>query len=787
MSNSPRYKNFESFFKKATTYEPYPYQIKLAKSQIPSVINVPTGAGKTEAAILSLWMWRRELKDENTPTRLIYCLPMRVLVEQTVQRINNWIKNLGLEDTIGVISLMGGSENEEFQKYPGKEYIIIGTQDMLISGALNRAYGNSPQAWPVFFGLFNNDCMWIMDEIQIMENAFPTSLQLDVFRKQFETYGLSKTVWMSATINKDWLKTINFNGINDSEICSLSKEDKEHEKLKVRNKAAKTIHRADIKFEKYDRNVVKYLHGLHKKGTTTAIIVNTVKRAQELYDLIKKEGCECKLIHSRFREKDRSKLNEWINALDQHKDKIIISTQVLEAGVDISVRTMITEIAPWANMVQRFGRCNRTGKLDQADIYWIELPNKLFTPYEEKDMELAKEKLKELDNKSASPIDLPHITEQKNFDVILRKRDLVDLFDNASDISGNRVDASRFVRTIKQQLNVVVFWRDDLINDPQKQNKHERKEICSVPIYDLKEFLKKAKEPAYSWNNVEGKLERVKTDKIFPGQVVMVDSKNGGYSETYGWKKEIKEKVETYQPSDKRNDSNGYDAQSESKYPVTLEDHTKHVLEELKAILDKLKIVDDDIKGIMTTTAKYHDIGKMHNVFQETLREGITDKDIDKNQIWAKSQKMSKHSIPGFRHEVVSALVYLKQPDIIQDKKLQNLVAYLIVSHHGKVRLSLRDVIKKKYDTEDRKYLLGINVNGDTIPEFSSSVVSVKETKIDVSLAKIGQNNTSKPSWVERVLSLRDEYGPFRLGYLESLIRAADTLASQKEGKNRYE
>ena len=787
MNNSSTYKNFEVFFKKATTYDPYPYQIKLAESKIPAVINVPTGAGKTEAAILSLWMWRRELKDENTPTRLIYCLPMRVLVEQTVQRVKGWIKNLGLEDTIGVISLMGGSENEEFQKHPSKEYIIIGTQDMLVSSALNRAYGNAPQAWPVFFGLFNNDCMWIMDEIQIMENGLPTSLQLDVFRKQFETYGLSKTVWMSATINKDWLKTINFDGIKDSDICSLSNEDKNHEKLKERNKAVKTLHKANIKFEKYDSKIVKYLSSLHKEGTTTAIMVNTVKRAQELYDLFKKEGHECKLIHSRFREKDRSELNEWINELGQDKDNIIISTQVLEAGVDISVRTMITEIAPWANMIQRFGRCNRTGKLDQADIYWIDLPDKVSTPYEEKDVELAKEKLKELDNKSVSPIDLPHITEQKIFDVILRKRDLVDLFDNASDISGNYVDASRFVRTIKQQLDVEVFWRDDLTNELQKQNRHERSEICSVPIYDLKDFLKKAKEPIYSWNNVEGKWEKVKADKIFPGQVIMIDSKNGGYSKIYGWKKEIREKVETYQTSDKKNDSNGDDEQSESKNPVTLKVHTNHVLEEMKIILDKLKIIDENIKGIMTTAAKYHDIGKIHNVFQETLKKGIIDNGIDKNQIWAKSQKMSRHSIPGFRHEVISALVYLKQPDITQDKKLQNLVAYLIVSHHGKVRLSLRDVIKKKYDTNDQKYLLGINVNGETMPGFSSDVVSVKATQIDISLAKIGQSNTSNPSWVERTLSLRDEYGPFRLGYLESLLRAADTLASQKESEKKYD
>ena len=648
MNSSPRYKDFEAFFKKATTYEPYPYQIKLAKSQIPAVINIPTGAGKTEAAILALWMWRRELKDENTPTRLIYCLPMRVLVEQTVQRIGNWIKNLGLDDTIGVISLMGGNENEEFQKHPGKEYIIIGTQDMLISGALNRAYGNSPQAWPIFFGLFNNDCMWIMDEIQIMENGLPTSLQLDVFRRQFETYGLSKTVWMSATINKDWLKTVNFDGIDDSEICSLGKEDKNHEKLKGRNKAVKTIHRADIKLEKYDSKVVKYIHGLHKKGTTTAIMVNTVKRAQELYDLFKDKEHEYKLIHSRFREKDRSELNEWINELGQDKDRIIISTQVLEAGVDISVRTMITEIAPWANMVQRFGRCNRTGKLDQADIYWIDLPDKLFAPYEERDIKLAKEKLKELENKSASPIDLPYVTEQKNFDVILRKRDLVDLFDNASDISGNYVDASRFVRTIKQQLNVELFWRDDLTKDLQKQSKHEREEICSVPIYDLKEFLKKAKEPIYSWNNVEGRWEKVKADRIFPGQVVMVDSKNGGYSKTYGWKKELVEKVDTCKTSDKKNDSNGDDGQSKSKNPVTLEDHTSHVLKEMKTILDKLKIIDDD-RVIMTTAAKYHDIGKIHSAFQETLKKGIVDKEIDRNQKWAKRSKNEQAFHTGFQ------------------------------------------------------------------------------------------------------------------------------------------
>jgi CRISPR-associated endonuclease/helicase Cas3 len=37
------------------------------------------------------------------------------------------------------------------------------------------------------------------------------------------------------------------------------------------------------------------------------------------------------------------------------------------------------------------------------------------------------------------------------------------------------------------------------------------------------------------------------------------------------------------------------------------------------------------------------------------------------------------------------------------------------------------------------------------------------------------------PSWLARMIALRDGMGPFRLAYLETLLRAADMRASQKE------
>lgn len=778
MSRRP-FENFEAFFKKATGNNPYPYQKRLAESPITSVINVPTGAGKTESAILGVWLWHR-LHDDDTPKRLVYCLPRRVLVEQTEQRIKGWLRNLGLEEEIGVALLLGGEQDKEFDKYPAKDYIIVGTQDVLISGALNRRYGISPFSWPITFGLLNNDCLWVLDEIQIMENALPTSIQLDAFRKSFKTFGPCHTVWMSATLQPEWLKTVN-SPSDKLDVHSITKQDKKHGELKRRNSAAKTLRKAKIVLKKkYDTMNVEYLYSLHKKGTVTVIMINTVKRAQDIYNLFKKIQADCKLIHSKFRTADRAKLNRWINDLDENQDKIIISTQVLEAGVDISAHTMITEIAPWSSLVQRFGRCNRKGKLDSAEVYWIDttLDEKNSAPYNMEDLENSKKILMEMTDKSVSPGALPMYKELRSFDAVLRKKDLMDLFDTTSDLSGNYVDASRFVRTIKQQLDVDVFWRTD-----DKESAPVREELCSVSIGSLKEFMKEHKESGKIWNYVEGKWDRAYIGNIFPGQTVMLDGKDGGYSEEYGWDVSITDSVNPIKNQNEISDSNDTDKQSESTKPVTLRDHTAHVLGETDKILNDIVFLDCDIKEAIKTAVRYHDVGKAHRVFQDTMMRGITD--TTKPEIWAKSQKMGRHTISGFRHEVASVLVYLThtREDM---SELRDLVAYLIASHHGKVRLSMRNPSRKKHHRYDDDYLLGIKTDGDVLPKFTSDVISTKETDLDISLAQIGRRNGGfDPSWTEMVIGLRDRYGPFRLAYLEMLIRAADGLASKKEREQR--
>lgn len=61
-----------------------------------------------------------------------------------------------------------------------------------------------------YLGLLNNDCLWMLDEIQLMGTGLATSTQLQAFRESLGTFGAVKTVWMSATLLPGWLGSVDY-------------------------------------------------------------------------------------------------------------------------------------------------------------------------------------------------------------------------------------------------------------------------------------------------------------------------------------------------------------------------------------------------------------------------------------------------------------------------------------------------------------------------------------------------------------------------------------------------
>ncbi|MHB8392093.1 MAG: DEAD/DEAH box helicase, partial [Acidobacteriaceae bacterium] len=299
--------NFNEFFEKAAENDPLPFQRKFAEAtSVPQFVRVPTGMGKTAMAVVG-WLWRRfgasEERRAATPRRLVYCLPMRVLVEQTAANARKWIGNLKAAKVIegdgpAVYVLMGGENQEEWDIHPEREAILVGTQDMLLSRALNRGYAATRARWPIQFGMLHSDCLWVFDEIQLMGAGLATAAQLEAFRRFFgdkDGQGC-RSVWMSATFDKRWLETVDFkqfvenepefrfdfeNEMKDPTLCNDARNT-----LEVRWTAAKPLKRAEADLGDA-KKLAAEIFVTHKSGTRTIIVVNTVRRSCEMFEALK--------------------------------------------------------------------------------------------------------------------------------------------------------------------------------------------------------------------------------------------------------------------------------------------------------------------------------------------------------------------------------------------------------------------------------------------------------------------------------------------------------------------
>lgn len=804
---------FKEFFHTATAKPaPYEYQQRLATEHcISRLISVPTGLGKTAAVVLA-WLWNRRQPNSSWPRRLVYCLPMRTLVEQTYSEAKKWLESHQLlwegktesrRGKVGLHILMGGEKAEPWDLYPEEDAILIGTQDMLLSRALNRGYGMSRYRWPMHFSLLNNDCLWVLDETQLMGVGVETSAQLDGFRHlaHWPKHGPCPTWWMSATLEDSRLATVDHPSPADG-WPRLALEAKDRQTVSHRLAATKRLHKAPLKITKQTKqsDVAKIVLENHVAGQLTLVIVNRVQRAQELYEALKKAGRKdnLALVHSRFRSPDRKAHQDLL--IYGSGDRIVVATQAVEAGVDVSARVLITELAPWSSIVQRLGRCNRGGEFnaDGADVHWLDLEFEKdadVAPYTLAELKDARAELEKLEGVSVSPdvLSSVQVTPQPVIRPVIRRKDLIDLFDTTPDIAGHDLDISRYIRE-GDDTDVQVFWRDlgatDFSPTPDTEGP-TRDELCRVAVYRFQDFLNKLKKAndgrsAYLW---DGLREEWKPEtRARAGAVYLLDHRAGGYDIQLGWTGDVatlKKETEWGSPvianSSQKEDSTQRDLLSYTGKPLSLTDHTNDVIAETKTILAALAIPSEWSTSLLTA-AQWHDVGKCFKEFQDMLR--ATAGENASADVLAKSGGRGGSMPPWrkhFRHELASALAWLAHHNGTDQA---DLIAYVIAAHHGKVRLSIRSLPEEQPPPDRATDLMARGIiDGDELPEVSWSGVSLPKTTLSLQLMRMGCDESGRPSWLARMITLRDQLGPFALAYLETLLRAADMRASAAEAQ----
>jgi len=125
----------------------------------------------------------------------------------------------------------------------------------------------------------------------------------------------------------------------------------------------------------------------------------------------------------------------------------------------------------------------------------------------------------------------------------------------------------------------------------------------------------------------------------------------------------------------------------------------------------------------------------------------------------------------GFRHELVSALVLLAQPELAGEGVDADLVAYLVGAHHGRIRLGARSL-----PHEDEHTILGVRAGDEVAPVDLGDGDTSSATSLSLDTLELGGEGTT--SWTARAMGQLDRHGPFRLAWLEALVRIADWRAS---------
>jgi CRISPR-associated endonuclease/helicase Cas3 len=794
---------YQDFFEVVTGNTPFPYQKRLGEEEWPELLDIPTGLGKT-AGVVVAWLWKRLNGDPETPRRLVYCLPMRVLVEQTYTNVQSWLekakpffqRHMRVSPTVHL--LMGGEVDEEWELHPEKDAILIGTQDMLLSRALMRGYGMSRYKWPVHFGLLHNDAFWIYDEIQLMGAGLSTSAQIEAFRRRFTVTHGSRSLWVSATLNPDWLATVDMGQhLAHSRHFKLAPDERTSPRIMKRRAATKRLNRAStmLTSENQKQSARKYVDALaeeilgrHVAGTNTLVVLNTVERAQAVLEALdrSKPAAETFVVHSRFRPDNRRTLNRKLgeNPEENGPGRIIVATQAVEAGVNMTCRVLFTELAPWSSLVQRFGRCNRYGEADEwggADVFWIdfEADAKLEAPYAAETLADARSRLTDL--ASARSADLPSTDTSAPLHPVLRAKDFRDLFNTDPDLTGFDVDISTYIRDA-DDLDAQVFWRD-LGQGVDEQPPPKRDELCRASITQTKSLIDRIRKQelrAYRWDSLDGKWRSLTIqEKVRPGLVLMLDIKTGGYSERFGLMALSDKAVSPVEDSlpAASTETYGDDWRSRIVRPVELPRHLVEAEDAAESLCQAFG--DSEERAAVLIAARWHDVGKSHPVFQATMHGCPLADAHSKTPLLAKSPSKARHQRRHFRHELASMLAWLNHAE---EKENRDLIAYLIAAHHGKVRLFLRSIPEEKEPVKPfgPRFARGI-WEGDELPEV---VITGRETspacRLRLDLMELGEGAMG-PSWTARTQKLLKTYGPFRLAWMETLVRIADWRASGAE------
>lgn len=325
---------------------------------------LPTGDGKTETSLLAI---------ADSP-KVIYTLPTITTVEAMRKRFEEMFGKDNVSFGHGMLfySLYKeGKLSERLINRYAMKGIHVSTIDQVLLAFIN--YFKFPLR-----ELSLRGSHLIVDEIHSY-TPYTLSLILEGLRYAVNYLG-SKVVVTSATMPSLLREKLEEVGL---------KELIPFEKVKRRYESKRRVR---VWFR--DLPMFEDIDSIIREKGKVLVITNTVTRAREIYEELKKRRDDVYLFHSRFTVRDKEEKMRLVNEISSG---ILVATQVVEVSLDIDYDTLYTEVAPIDSLIQRFGRVNRRGmKEGRAYVYAVE-GKRFYLPYSKRSVEASLSMVKELE------------------------------------------------------------------------------------------------------------------------------------------------------------------------------------------------------------------------------------------------------------------------------------------------------------------------------------------------------------------------------------------------------
>lgn len=330
-------------------------KLDLSKEKILS-INLPTGTGKTLAVYNGALKLRERLGNSN---KIIYSLPFTSIIDQNYSVLEELLGNTNKGADILIKHHYLSSKIYNDEGYDISKYLIESWESEIVVTTfvqlLNSIFTNINKQLIKFNTLSNS--IIILDEVQSIPYKYWKAVRsvLKNMSEKLNCYIILVTATMPLLFN-------------ENEVIELVPNKKEYFDKLNRMKLDVSLLKKDITIDKLKE--ISYREIRENKGKGFLFVFNTIKSSLIYYEGLKEEFLEKEIIYlsSNVTPKERM---ERIKQIKTTKDVIVVSTQMVEAGVDIDLDIVYRDFGPLDSINQVAGRCNRNGKGEDLGIVRI--------------------------------------------------------------------------------------------------------------------------------------------------------------------------------------------------------------------------------------------------------------------------------------------------------------------------------------------------------------------------------------------------------------------------------